>query len=75
MDPNARHALLNASAAAAANPAAGAGLSLITPVSGSGWNGPVELNDVLRFTRERMTFLNSATPGWFATYGTRPARP
>ena len=22
-------------------------------------------------TRERMTFLNSATPGWFATYGTR----
>ena len=51
---------------------AGAGLSLITPVSGAGWNGPVELPDRPDVpTRERMTFFNSATPGWFATIGTR----
>jgi len=50
---------------------AAAGLSLITPVSGSGWNGPVELagrSDVPPV--DRLTFYNSATPGWFGTYGT-----
>jgi predicted permease len=74
VDPKARHALFErVRAAAAAVPGvAGAGLSLITPVSGAGWNGPVELTDRPQVpTRERMTFLNSATPGWFATYGTR----
>ena len=74
VDPEARHALFErVRAAAAAVPGvAGTGLSLITPVSGSGWNGPVELQDRPQVpTRERMTFLNSATPGWFATYGTR----
>jgi predicted permease len=58
-------------AAAAVPGVAGAGLSLITPVSGSGWNGPVELPgrpDVS--PRDRLTFYNSATPGWFSTYGT-----
>jgi len=60
-------------AAAAAVPGvAGAGLSLITPVSGSGWNGPVEQPDRPDLPpRQRMTFLNSATPGWFTTYGTK----
>jgi predicted permease len=49
-----------------------AALSLITPVSGSGWNGPVELPDRPDVpTRERMSFYNSATPGWFATMGTK----
>jgi putative ABC transport system permease protein len=74
VDPEARHALYErVRAAAAAVPGvAGAGLSLITPVSGAGWNGPVELKDRPEVpTRERMTFLNSATPGWFATYGSR----
>jgi predicted permease len=58
-------------AAAAVPGVAGAGLSLITPVSGSGWNGPIELPDRPDVpARERMSFYNSATPGWFATMGT-----
>ena len=59
-------------AAAAAVPGvAGAGISRITPVSGSGWNGPVELPDRPDLPeRDRMTFYNSVTPGWFAAYGT-----
>jgi putative ABC transport system permease protein len=49
-----------------------AGLSRITPVSGAGWNGPIELRDRPEVpTRERMSFYNSATPGWFATMGTK----
>ena len=59
-------------AAAAVPGVAGAGLSLITPVSGSGWNGPVELPDRPDVpVRERMSFYNSATPGWFAAFGTK----
>ena len=49
----------------------GAGLSRITPVSGSGWNGPVELPDGADIPdRQRMSFFNAVTPGWLATYGT-----
>jgi putative ABC transport system permease protein len=49
----------------------GAGLSEITPVSGAGWNGPVIGPELAHLSdRERMTFLNAVTPGWFATYGT-----
>jgi putative ABC transport system permease protein len=59
-------------AAAAVPGVSSAGLSLITPVSGSGWNGPVELDGRADVSpRERMTFYNSATPGWFNTVGTR----
>jgi len=59
-------------AVAAVPGVASAGFSLITPVSGAGWNGPIELPDRPGLgVRERMTFYNSATPGWFATYGTR----
>jgi predicted permease len=48
-----------------------AGLSLITPVSGAGWNGPVEIPGRPDLPpRSRLTFFNSATPGWFRTYGT-----
>ena len=48
-----------------------AALSLITPVRGDGWNTPVRLADGSDIPeRERMTFVNSVTPGWFATYGT-----
>ena len=49
----------------------GAGLSSITPVSGSGWNGPVNVQgrgDTPE--RERMTFFNAITPGWLGTFGT-----
>ena len=71
--PEARLALFERvrEAAAAVPGVAGAGLSLITPVSGAGWNGPVELAgraDVP--ARNRLTFFNSVTPGWFDTYGT-----
>ncbi len=72
-DPKARLALFERlrDAAAAVPGVGGAGLSLITPVSGSGWNGPVELPgnpDVP--ARNRLTFYNSASPGWFDIYGT-----
>jgi putative ABC transport system permease protein len=72
-DPEARLALFERvrEAAAAVPGVAGAGLSLITPVSGSGWNGPVEMPgspDVA--PRQRLTFFNSASPGWFSTFGT-----
>ena len=72
--PEARLALFERIREAAANVPGveSAGLSLITPVSGAGWNGPIELTgrpDVS--PRERMTFYNSATPGWFDTYGTK----
>ena len=44
----------------------------MTPISGSGWNGPVELPDRPNVpVRERMSFYNSATPGWFAAFGTK----
>jgi putative ABC transport system permease protein len=71
--PEARLALFERmrEAAAAVPGVAGSGLSLITPVSGAGWNGPVELSgrpDVS--PRNRLTFYNSVTPGWFSTYGT-----
>jgi predicted permease len=72
--PAARLALFDAvrAAAAAVPGVAGAGISLLTPVGGARWNGPVELLDRPHVpVRERMTFFNSATPGWFATYGTR----
>jgi putative ABC transport system permease protein len=60
------------SAVAAVPRVSSANLSLITPVSGSGWNGPIELPDRPDVaTRERMSFYNSATPGWFATIGTK----
>ena len=71
--PEARLALFERmrETAAAIPGAAGAGLSLITPVSGAGWNGPVELRDRPDVTpRNRLTFFNSVTPGWFGAYGT-----
>jgi predicted permease len=72
--PEARLALFDRvrEAAAAVPGAAGAGFSLITPVSGAGWNGPVELPDRPNTpVRERMSFYNSASPGWLATMGTK----
>ena len=71
--PEARLALFERirEAAAAVPGAAGAGLSLITPVSGAGWNGPIVLPGRPEVApRSRLSFYNSVTPGWFGTYGT-----
>jgi predicted permease len=49
-----------------------AALSSITPVSGSTWNNRLELLDGKPIEgSDGMTFINSVTPGWFHTYGTR----
>jgi predicted permease len=50
---------------------AGVGFSTITPVSGSGWNGGVNVGGQRGAPdRARMTFFNAITPGWLGTYGT-----
>jgi putative ABC transport system permease protein len=48
------------------------GISVVTPVSGRGWNAPFRVAGLPELAgRERMAFINAVTPGWFATYGTR----
>jgi putative ABC transport system permease protein len=50
---------------------AGASLSVITPVTGQGWNGTVDISDVPPLPgRQAMTFKNAVTPDWFSTFGT-----
>ncbi len=46
-----------------------AGASLITPLSGSGWN--TAIGDVDVDSRDVMTWVNAVSPDWFATYGIR----
>ena len=73
VEPENRRALFDrVRAAAAAVPGvSAAAISWLTPVSGSGWNGGIELPDRPDLTgREAMSFFNSVTPGWFAAYGT-----
>ncbi len=49
-----------------------AGVSVIEPMSGMGWNGPITVpGAAARTGRDRMSMFNAITPGWFATYGTR----
>lgn len=49
---------------------ANAGLSVLTPVSGSTWNDAVEFAHLPELSEEqRVVDLNFVTPGWFATYG------
>jgi len=58
-------------AAAAAIPGVtSAGLSAITPVTGSGWNGGVG-DGVGIPDRSKTTWINAISPEWFATMGTR----
>jgi len=46
-------------------------LSVITPVTGQGWNGTVDVSDVSPLPgRQSMTFKNAVTPEWFETLGT-----
>jgi putative ABC transport system permease protein len=50
---------------------ADASLSVITPVTGQGWNGNVDVSDVPPLPgRQSMTFKNAVTPDWFETFGT-----
>lgn len=52
-----------------------AALSVITPVSGSTWNGDLEFPHKPGLSEEeRIVDFNYVTPGWFATYGTRILR-
>ena len=52
-----------------------AALSVITPVSGSTWNGDMIFPRQPDLTEEeRIVDFNYVTPGWFATYGTRILR-
>ena len=48
-----------------------ASLSVITPVTGQGWNGNLDVSDVPSLPgRQSMTFKNAVTPDWFNTFGT-----
>jgi predicted permease len=48
-----------------------AALSVITPVSGQGWNNSVDVSGAAPLPgRQSMTFMNGVTPEWFATFGT-----
>jgi predicted permease len=58
-------------AAAAVPGVASAALSAVTPISGSTWNNRIELPDGPALSeRERMTYINLVSGGWFGTYGT-----
>lgn len=48
-----------------------AGLSVLTPVSGSTWNGDIKFAHKPDLSeQDRIVDFNYITPGWFATYGT-----
>jgi predicted permease len=44
-------------------------ISVIRPLSGGGWNGPVRIPGSTLSGRQRMTWRNAITPGWFETFG------
>ena len=49
-----------------------AAVSVVEPMSGMGWNGPISVpGGPERSGRDRMSMFNAITPGWFSTYGTR----
>ena len=48
-----------------------ASASLLTPLSGRGWNNRVAMPDGSEPPRDRVTFENAIGPDWFATYGMR----
>jgi len=48
-----------------------ASASLLTPLSGRGWNNRVGMPDGSEPPRDRVTFENAIGPDWFATYGMR----
>ena len=47
-----------------------AAASLLTPVSGMGWNNAFELPGQPQLSmRDRLSFINAVTPGWLSVYG------
>jgi hypothetical protein len=60
-------------AAAGVPGVASAVLSAVTPVSGSTWNNRIELPDGPPLSeRERVTFINLVSGGWFGSRSSRP---
>jgi predicted permease len=73
LDPEARPELFRQllDAAATVPGVSTASLSAVTPVSGSTWNNRIELPDGPSLPeRERLTYVNLVSAGWFKTYGT-----
>jgi putative ABC transport system permease protein len=60
-----------ADATAAASGVRNASSSLVTPLSGRGWNNRVAMPDGSEPPRDRVTFQNAVGLNWFATYGMR----
>jgi predicted permease len=59
-------------AAAAAVPGVtSAATSVLTPLSGAGWNAGVSDEPGIPADRSRMTWMNAVSPDWFKTMGTR----
>ena len=58
-------------AAAGVPGVASAALSAVTPISGSTWNNRIELPDGPALSeKERITYINLVSAGWFRTYRT-----
>jgi putative ABC transport system permease protein len=73
LEPDARPELFRRALEAAASVPgiSRAAVSAVTPVSGSTWNNRIELPDGPPLSeRERVTFINLVSGGWFGTYGT-----
>jgi putative ABC transport system permease protein len=61
-------------AAASVPGVSAASASFTTPVSTTGWNTPIRVPDDSPLTRrERLSWVNAVTPGWFAALGLRMA--
>ena len=61
-----------ASAAASVPGVTSAAASFTTPVGSAGWNTPIQVPEGSALTRrERMSWVNAVTPGWFGTLGLR----
>ena len=59
-------------AAAAVPGVTSAAASFTTPVASSGWNAPIQVAEGSPLTRrERLSWVNAVTPGWFGTLGLR----
>jgi predicted permease len=74
LDPKERLALYERfrSAAAAVPGVSSAALSFITPISGTTWNNPVQVEGAPdRSEQERGVYRNLVSPGWFNAYQTR----
>jgi putative ABC transport system permease protein len=46
-----------------------ASTSFTTPVAGSGWNTPIVMPGSTLGARQRLTWVNAVSPGWFETFG------